>query len=130
MAAAARWASVSPIEWPCLEFAWYSVISPEACSSILFKGNEQAAQLADSLKLTSKHLKELGIVDTIIPEPLGGAHRDPHTTAHNLEQYIAKTLRDLKRTKIDNLLERRYDKFRNLGVVVETSRKLATKNAG
>lgn len=113
-----------------LEFAWYSVISPEACSSILFKGNEAASQLADSLKLTSKHLKEFGVIDTIIPEPLGGAHRDPHTTAHSLEQYIGKALRDLKRTKIENLIERRYEKFRNLGVVVETSRKVAAKSAG
>jgi acetyl-CoA carboxylase carboxyl transferase subunit alpha len=68
-----------------MEFAWYSVISPEACSAILFKGNEQAAQLAESLKLTSKHLAKHGIIDTVIPEPLGGAHRDPHQTAHNLE---------------------------------------------
>ena len=113
-----------------LQFAWYSVISPEACSSILFKGNEAASQLAESLKLTSKHLKELGVIDTIIPEPLGGAHRDPHTTAHNLDQYIGKALRDLKRTKIENLLERRYEKFRNLGVVVESSRKLTAKSAG
>ena len=95
-----------------MEFAWYSVISPEACSAILFKGNEGAAQLAESLKLTSKDLKQLGVIDTVVPEPLGGAHRDPHTAAHNLEQYIAKTLRDLKRTKIENLLERRYEKFR------------------
>ena len=113
-----------------LEFAWYSVISPEACSSILFKGNEAASQLAESLKLTSRHLKELGVIDTIIPEPLGGAHRDPHSTAHNLEQYIGKALRDLKRTKIENLLERRYEKFRNLGVVIESSRKQVAKNAG
>jgi acetyl-CoA carboxylase carboxyl transferase subunit alpha len=113
-----------------LEFAWYSVISPEACSSILFKGNEAAPQLADALKLTGRHLKELGVIDTIIPEPLGGAHRDPHSTAHNLEQYIAKALRDLKRTKIENLLERRYEKFRNLGVVIETSRKQAARSAG
>ena len=100
-----------------MEHAWYSVISPEACSSILFKGNEGAAQLAESLKLTSKYLKPLGIVDTVIPEPLGGAHRDPHTAAHNLEQYVAKTLRDLKQTKGENLLKRRYDRFRKLGVV-------------
>jgi acetyl-CoA carboxylase carboxyl transferase subunit alpha len=112
-----------------LEYAWYSVISPEACSAILFKGNEGAAQLADSLKLTSRDLKQLGVIDSIVPEPLGGAHRDPHTTAHNLEQYIAKALRDLKRCKIDNLLERRYEKFRNLGVVIETSRRQA-KTAG
>jgi len=91
-----------------MEFAWYSVISPEACSAILFKGNEAAAQLAESLKLTSKNLIKLGVIDTIIPNP-GGAHRDPHTAAHSLEQYISKTLRDLKRCKIDNLLERRYE---------------------
>jgi acetyl-CoA carboxylase carboxyl transferase subunit alpha len=110
-----------------MEFAWYSVISPEACSSILFKGNEGAAQLAESLKLTSRDLRELGVIDTIVPEPLGGAHRDPHTAAHNLEQYIAKALRDLKRTKVENLLERRYEKFRNLGVVAESTRRQAAK---
>ncbi len=106
-----------------MEFAWYSVISPEACSAILFKGNEKAAELAESLKLTSKHLREFGVVDTVIPEPLGGAHRDPHTAAHSLGQYIAKTLRDLKRCKTPNLLERRYEKFRNLGVVAESTRR-------
>jgi len=110
-----------------MEFAWYSVISPEACSAILFKGNEGAAQLAESLKLTSRDLRQFGVIDSIVPEPLGGAHRDPHTAAHSLEQYIAKTLRDLKRSKIDNLLERRYEKFRNLGVVVEQSRRQAAK---
>jgi len=108
-----------------LEFAWYSVISPEACSAILFKGNEGAAQLADSLKLTSKHLIKLGVIDNIIPEPLGGAHRDRRTAAHNLEQFITKSLRDLKRCKIENLLQRRYEKFRNMGMVIETARKSA-----
>ena len=108
-----------------MQYAWYSVISPEACSAILFKGNEGAAQLAESLKLTSKHLAKLGVIDNIIPEPLGGAHRDPHTAAHSLEQHIAKTLRDLKRCKIDNLLERRYEKFRNLGQYQEASRRSA-----
>jgi acetyl-CoA carboxylase carboxyl transferase subunit alpha len=106
-----------------MQYAWYSVISPEACSAILFKGNENAAQLAESLKLTSGDLKRLGVIDAIIPEPLGGAHRDPHTAAHNLEQYIAKSIRNLKQSKIENLLERRYEKFRNLGVVAETNRK-------
>src|SRR5947208_9132875 len=110
-----------------MEFAWYSVISPEACSAILFKGNEGAAQLADSLKLTSRDLRQLGVIDTIVPEPLGGAHRDPHTASHNLEQYIAKTLRELKRFKIVSLLERRYEKFRNLGVVAEPPRRHAAK---
>src|SRR5262245_46658041 len=112
-----------------MEYAWYSVISPEACSAILFKDNEGASELAESLKLTSGDLKQLGIIDATISEPLGGAHRDPHTAAHTLEQYIAKTLPDLKRTKIENLLERRYEKFRNLGVVIEQSRKLAARSA-
>ena len=113
-----------------MEFAWYSVISPEACSAILFKGNEGAADLAESLKLTSKDLRQFGVIDATVPEPLGGAHRDPHTAAHNLEQYVAKTLRDLKRCKLENLLERRYEKFRNLGVVAEHSRRHAGKAAG
>jgi acetyl-CoA carboxylase carboxyl transferase subunit alpha len=113
-----------------MEFAWYSVISPEACSAILFKGNEEAAELAESLRLTSKDLRQFGVVDAVIPEPLGGAHRDPHTVAHNLEQYVSKTLRDLKRFKLENLLERRYEKFRNLGVVADSARRHAGKAAG
>jgi len=104
-----------------MQHAWYSVISPEGCSGILWKGSENAPQAAAALKLTSRDLKQLGIIDNIIPEPLGGAHRDPHTAAHNLEQYLAKTLRDLKRTKTENLLERRYDKFRSMGKVSEKS---------
>lgn len=102
-----------------LEFAWYSVISPEACSAILFKDGSGSAQLADALKLTSKSLKQLGVIDQVIPEPLGAAHRDPHQAAHQVEQFIAKTLRDLKRTKIENLLERRYEKFRQMGEYAE-----------
>ena len=113
-----------------LEFAWYSVISPEACSAILFKGNEGAPQLAESLKLTSRELRPLGVVDQVISEPLGGAHRDPRTAAHNLEQYIAKALRELRRYKVENLLERRYDRFRNLGTVTEAPRRQAGKAAG
>jgi acetyl-CoA carboxylase carboxyl transferase subunit alpha len=102
-----------------MEHAWYSVISPEGCSGILWKGSANAADAAAALKLTSKDLKGLGVIDTVVAEPLGGAHRDPHTAAHNLEQYIAKTVRDLKRTKMDNLLERRYEKFRNMGQYAE-----------
>jgi acetyl-CoA carboxylase carboxyl transferase subunit alpha len=113
-----------------MEFAWYSVISPEACSSILFKDNEGASQLAESLKLTSRDLRSLGVIDAIVPEPLGGAHRDPHTAAHNLEQYIAKTMRELKRFKIENLIERRYEKFRNFGTVLEAPRRQTGKAAG
>jgi acetyl-CoA carboxylase carboxyl transferase subunit alpha len=113
-----------------MEFAWYSVISPEGCSGILWKGAENAIDAAESLKLTSKDLKQLGVIDAIVPEPLGGAHRDPHSAGHNLEQFLAKTLRDLKRTKIENLLERRYEKFRQQGEYTELSRKQATRAAG
>jgi len=98
-----------------MEFAWYSVISPEACSAILYKDNSASAQLAESLKLTSKHLKALGVIDAVVSEPLGGAHRDPHHAAHQLEQFVGKAIRDLKRMKVENLLERRYEKFRNMG---------------
>ncbi|MFN4242240.1 MAG: acetyl-CoA carboxylase carboxyltransferase subunit alpha [Tepidisphaerales bacterium] len=112
-----------------MEFAWYSVISPEACSAILFKDDSGKAQLAESLKLTSKHLRMLGVIDAVVPEPPGGAHRDPHQAAHLLEQYIAKTLRDLKRVKLENLLERRYEKFRKLGEYLDRSEK-AGKAAG
>ena len=112
-----------------LEFAWYSVISPEACSSILFKGNEKASELAESLKLTSKHLRRFNIVDTVIPEPLGGAHRDPHTAAHSLQQFIGKSIKSLKdivkRSSMKELIARRYEKFRNLGMVAETVRRSA-----
>ncbi len=110
-----------------MEHAWYSVISPEACSAILFKGNEKASQLAESLKLTSSDLRQLGVIDAIIPEPLGGAHRDPHTAAHNLGQFIAKTIRNLKQTKMENLLERRYEKFRELGASPKQPRRTAAK---
>ena len=112
-----------------MQHAWYSVISPEGCSGILWKGAENAATAAAALKLTSRDLKQLGVIDAVVPEPLGGAHRDPHTAAHSLEQYIAKAIRDLKRMKIDNLLERRYDKFRAMGQTLEPAKR-STSRAG
>jgi len=99
-----------------LEFAYYSVISPEGCAAILWRDGSQAPQAAEALKLTSKDLCKLGLVDAVIPEPLGGAHRSLHDTIYNVEQYIIKTLRDLKRTKIDNLLDNRYKRLRSIGV--------------
>jgi acetyl-CoA carboxylase carboxyl transferase subunit alpha len=98
-----------------LEFAYYSVISPEGCAAILWRDGSQAPQAAEALKLTSKDLHKLGLVDAVIPEPLGGAHRNLHDTVYNVEKYIVKTLRDLKRTRIDNLLDNRYDKLRAIG---------------
>ncbi len=98
-----------------LEFAYYSVISPEGCAAILWRDGAEAPQAAEALKLTSKDLLKLELVDAVIPEPLGGAHRNLHDTIYNVEQYIIKTLRDLKRTKIDNLLANRYKRLRAIG---------------
>jgi len=99
-----------------LEFAYYSVISPEGCAAILWRDGSQAPKAAEALKLTSKDLYKLGLVDVVISEPLGGAHRNLHDTVYNVEKYIVKTLRDLKRTKLDNLLDNRYKKLRSIGV--------------
>ena len=100
-----------------LQFAYYSVISPEGCAAILWKSGDQAPQAAAALKLTAPDLFKLGAADAVIPEPLGGAHRNHHEAAHNLEQYLIKTVRDLKRCKLENLLENRYRKLRALGQV-------------
>ena len=98
-----------------LEFSYYSVISPEGCAAILWRDGSQAADAAEALKLTSRDLYKLGLVDAIISEPLGGAHRNVHDTVYNVEKYIVRTLACLKRTKVDNLLENRYKKLRSMG---------------
>ncbi len=99
-----------------LEYAYYSVISPEGCAAILWRDGSEAPKAAEALKLTSKDLHKLELVDAVIPEPLGGAHRNLHDTVYNVEKYIVKTLRELKRTKIENLLENRYIKLRSIGL--------------
>ena len=101
-----------------LEYAYYSVISPEGCASILWRTGEKAPEAAQALKLTGGDLKKLGVVDDIIAEPLGGAHRNPAETAHNLEHYIVKTLRHLRRTETDELLTTRYETWRKKGKFV------------
>jgi len=98
-----------------LQYAYYSVISPEGCAAILWRDGSQAPDAAEQLKLTSKDLHKLKLVDAIIPEPLGGAHRNIHDTVLNVEQFIQRSLRDLKRTKLENLLENRYKKLRAIG---------------
>ena len=102
-----------------LEHAYYSVISPEGCAGILWKDREFRAQAAEQLHLTAKDLKELGVVDAIIPEPLGGAHRDPRLMAGNLKKYLRTSLRELAKKPIDELIEKRYEKFRKIGVFIE-----------
>ena len=108
-----------------LEFAYYSVISPEGCAAILWRDGSQAPLAAEALKLTSRDLYKLGLVDEVIPEPLGGAHRNLHDTVYNVESYIVKTLRELKRIKIDQLIETRYNKLRSIGT--RTTETLARK---
>ena len=98
-----------------LEFAYYSVISPEGCAAILWRDGAQAPQAAEALKLTSKDLTKLKLIDAVIPEPLGGAHRNIHDTVYNVEKYILRTLTQLKRMKVDDLLDQRYKKIRAIG---------------
>jgi acetyl-CoA carboxylase carboxyl transferase subunit alpha len=110
-----------------LEFAYYSVISPEGCAAILWRDGSQAPDAAEALKLTSKDLYKLSLIDAIIPEPLGGAHRSVHDTVHNVEEYIVATLRDLGRTRIENLLESRYKKLRSIGNMSQKEKPAKTR---
>jgi len=98
-----------------LEFAYYSVISPEGCAAILWRDGSQAPDAAQALKLTSKDLLKLGLVDAIISEPVGGAHRNVHDTVYNVESYIARALTELQRMTTEELLESRYLKWRFVG---------------
>jgi acetyl-CoA carboxylase carboxyl transferase subunit alpha len=104
-----------------LEFAYYSVISPEGCAGILWKeANDETKRLAaDALKLTARDLFKLHIIDDIIAEPLGGAHRDPRQMGNVLKGYLLRYLRDLKQIPMEELLEQRYQKFRRMGVFDE-----------
>lgn len=104
-----------------LQHAYYSVISPEGCAGILWKSHNYAEQAAQALRITAKHLLELGAVDDLIEEPLGGAHRDHYQMASRLKVYLLKTLRDLLRKPLDQLLSERYEKFRCIGPYLEAS---------
>lgn len=98
-----------------LEHSYYSVISPEGCSSILWKDASKNAVAAAALKMHVEDLLELGIVDRMIAEPLGGAHLDPKVTYQNVKSFIKEEWNALKTTSIDLLLENRYQKFRKMG---------------
>ena len=102
-----------------LEYAYYSVISPEGCSAILWKSNENKVEAAEALKLTPRDLLDMGIVDTILPEPTGGAHRDPEAVGRTIREYLVETLADLCTMDTDSLLEARYERLRRIGVVIE-----------
>lgn len=98
-----------------MENTWYSVISPESCSSILWKSWEYKEQAAAALKLTSADMKKQKLVDDIIPEPLGGAHYDRETTFKTVEQYITKAFNELKDFSATELVSQRMDKYSEMG---------------
>jgi len=87
----------------------------------LWKSSDYAEQAAHALRITSGHLRELGVIDDVIQEPLGAAHRDHHQMASRLKQYLIKTLRELTGRPIDQLLDERYEKFRRMGQYLELS---------
>ena len=98
-----------------LEHSYYSVISPEGCAAILWHDGNEAPVAAEALKLTGQDLAKLNLVDSVIPEPAGGAHRNIHDTIHTVERYLTRTLSQLKRIDMDELIEARYEKLRNIG---------------
>jgi len=102
-----------------LENCWYSVISPESCSSILWRSWDYKEQAAEALKLTATDLLEQKIVDRIIPEPLGGAHKDHKKSAENLKTAIIEELSQLVKLKPEKLVQNRIDKFGSMGPYTE-----------
>jgi len=98
-----------------LQYATYSVISPEGCASILWRSAEKAPEAAAALGITSGRLKELGLVDEVIEEPLGGAHRDPDETARRVRQALVESLDLLDRTPLDKLLDQRHQRLMGYG---------------
>jgi acetyl-CoA carboxylase carboxyl transferase subunit alpha len=106
-----------------LQHAWYSVISPEGCAAILWKqANEQTNTLAaDALRLTARENVRLGIVDAVIPEPPGAAHRNPEAASNHLRDWIAGQLTELSEVSPDDLVAQRYERFRRLGSYEEAT---------
>ena len=102
-----------------MQYAYYSVISPEGCAAILWRDSKMAPLAAEALKLSSEDLLSLGVVDEVIPEPEGGAHRDYGKAAENLKNVLIKHMNELLEITIDELLDKRYEKFRNIGVFFE-----------
>ena len=102
-----------------LENTWYSVISPESCSSILWRSWDYKEQAAEALKLTAKDMKSNGLIDDILPEPLGGAHKDLKGMSKTLKQVIKKALKELDALDAEERISKRIDKFCSMGVVIE-----------
>jgi len=104
-----------------LEHAYYSVISPEGCAGILWKSHEYKDKAAEALRFRSKDLQGFGVIEEIIEEPVGGAHRDPHLAASRVKHYLRSQLKDLVKTPAEQLVDKRYERFRKLGVFEEGS---------
>jgi acetyl-CoA carboxylase carboxyl transferase subunit alpha len=102
-----------------LEHGYYSVISPEGCATILWKSNEHWPKAAAALRMTSRDLLRFGVIDEVIPEPLGGAHRDHREAASLLKTFLIRALREIAEPPRETLLDRRYEKFRRIGVFLE-----------
>jgi acetyl-CoA carboxylase carboxyl transferase subunit alpha len=104
-----------------LQYATYSVISPEGCASILWRSADMAPEAADALGITSSRLKTLGLIDRIVPEPLGGAHRDPQSTAQALKRALAEALRQVQEKKPKELVEARLERLMGYGKFKEAT---------
>jgi len=102
-----------------LENSWYCVISPEGCASILWRNAAKAPESAEVLKLTAEDLKRFEIADEVVPEPLGGAHRNPSQAIENLRLPLVRILDELKEKDMETLLAERFNKYRRIGVIIE-----------
>ena len=98
-----------------MQYSTYSVISPEGCASILWKSADKAPLAAEQLNFTADRLKELGLIDNVVPEPLGGAHRNYDEAAANLKQRLVSDLNDLLNLPLDRLIEQRYTRIMHYG---------------
>ena len=106
-----------------LQYATYSVISPEGCASILWRSAEKAPEAADALGITATRLKTLGLIDRIVPEPLGGAHRDPQATAQSLRKALVETVKELREKKPKELVEERLERLMGYGKFKEAAQR-------
>jgi acetyl-CoA carboxylase carboxyl transferase subunit alpha len=103
-----------------LQYSIYSVISPEGCASILWKSADKAEEAAEAMRITAPSLNEFGLVDEVLPEPLGAAHRDPQATAEVIRNALLKHLQDLDERDTDTLLEQRQTRLAGFGQFKET----------
>jgi len=103
-----------------LEYAIYSVISPEGCASILWRDPAKAPEAAAAMRITAQDLHQLGVIDRIVPEPVGGAHRNHPEMAATLKAALVEAFGDLRNLPPDRLVEQRYQKFRRIGVFEES----------